>query len=127
MELVIKRSEWIHTKKDLNSPSKLYRSRDGKKCCLGFYGSACGISSDAMRDLGAFWVRGVCTIMDERGVYTEGLPGEMQWLVQGNGEPSDDAAYAMRANDNPFLTADEKESKIASVFAAHNVNVTFVD
>lgn len=53
MKLKINKKKWLRG--DDFSPggtgSKLYRSEDGKMCCLGFLGEACGVPKEVMRDV----------------------------------------------------------------------------
>jgi hypothetical protein len=121
-KLVIKRSAWIHTVADLNQYSKLVREVDGKKCCLGFYGQACGIPLKAMENKAVFRPFG-----ESVEHYVKQLPPQMQWLVEDSGKPSKDAYDLMRANDNKEYSPKEKEKLIANYFKKHDVLVTFVD
>ena len=112
--LTIKRSKWIHTKKDLETQSKLHRKSDGKMCCLGFLTKACGIPVKKFSGFG--------TVED---VGLKRLPKTLQWLVN-NSYPSSDAFKAMKINDSNMLRKN-KEKRIKTIFKRHGINVKFVD
>lgn len=47
MNVVVKRSKWLRGE---TFNSFLFRESDGKMCCLGFLGEACGLSPDDMKN-----------------------------------------------------------------------------
>lgn len=126
-ELTIKRSEWLHTLEDLKAgESMLYRTEDGKKCCLGIYAEACGVPVSSFANFSQFNQ----TFRDADNC-TVTLPAEMSWLLVNEpgrtGEASEDAKKLMSNNDDTRMLESEKERIIARYFSYHDVHVTFVD
>lgn len=103
MNLVIDRKRWLRGEGSQNS--KLLRPIDGKMCCLGFYGLACGLSAEHLRNVGLPADTASCRLWPP-------------WLRDSDFE-CDDLTYL---NDN-----DPDEAKIAAIFARHGVTVRFVD
>lgn len=123
-ELIIKRSEWLHTKEDLRKQSFLHRQTDGKKCCLGHYAVACGVPIQQIAEVPSFYPGP----QDGHKAFKGILPDEMQWLLEGERtDNSQDANTLMADNDSLFIIDKEKEVRIARTFAKHDVKVTFVD
>jgi hypothetical protein len=48
MKLTINRKDWLRG--EGGEKSRLYREDDGRLCCLGFYGLACGLNKNDMVD-----------------------------------------------------------------------------
>jgi hypothetical protein len=110
MNLVIDRKRWLRG--EGAHDSKLLRPSDGKMCCLGFYGLACGLSADQ-----------ICGAGSPRTA----LGGLAMWpawmrMAAAASHLSDDAADLMEINDDVG-----DESRIAAIFAKHGVTVRFVD
>jgi hypothetical protein len=110
MKLVIDRSKWLRA--EGADESRLLRPNDGKMCCLGFFGLACGLEEDDLADMS--------------------VPGDVSslaksrwpdWLtacsIVSGRAPQDDL---MEENDT-----DANERTIAEIFAEHGVEVEFVD
>lgn len=116
MKLVIDRPSWLRGESDFRS--KLLRSEDNKKCCLGFYSLACGLPEEAIRD------RGTVTNACFGGSYP--VPEEMQFLVHGR-ISSEVGGQLMRINDNSNISDDEREKQLTSIFASHGVEVEFIN
>lgn len=107
MNLEISRREWLRNEGMI--ASRLLRPRDGKRCCVGIYCRALGISDSVL------WDRSWPCV------------GELEfptWLTEGPDIFTDNLAVT---NDLPGLTEDDREYQIAAVFARHGVVVTFVD
>jgi hypothetical protein len=108
MKLVIDRSKWLRG--EGQDESYLLRKKDGKMCCLGFYGLACGLT--------------------EEDILMKGTPEEVEvfwgpgsWLVSG----IMDANELMSINDGRHRSAKERELKIAALFSKHGVEVEFIN
>lgn len=127
MDLIIDRQEWYHQKGPLSSA--LYRSQDNKKCCLGFYCLALGIQIETIID------RANPSEIEDALINTSG-----KWLLESEPTPSledghscrkqsEHAKALMRINDLPVFenNYEEVENTIKSIFAAHDVNVLFVN
>jgi hypothetical protein len=118
-EFVVDRIKWLRGEGSLES--SLFRPTDGKMCCLGFYGKACGLTEEDMKHLGApFQVRNI----------VNNFPEEMMWLVEKleqRYDSSPDCYCAMSTNDAGILTDDEREEKIKTIFAKHGITVAFIN
>lgn len=111
-EFTIKRSEWLRG--EGNSVSRLLRSTDLKRCCVGIYARACGIPDPAIIDMG--WPN----VGSERinGGFRWRVP-ETHWLAQLNNLAG--------VNDDEGSSSGARESTIAAIFAKHGITVTFED
>lgn len=129
MKLEINRAEWLRGEKH---ESCLLRDIDGKRCCLGIYGRALGIPDHVMLDAG----------QPERPKEDEEDPSDPDdlactgkselwpdWLAIAVGTPDrpTDEWRLISTNDDPDMSGEEREKMIASLFARHDVEVTFVD
>jgi hypothetical protein len=116
-ELVIDRKRWLRG--EGGAVSKLLRPSDGKMCCLGFYGRALGFSPDEIGHLSS-----------PSDTYASGRwPA---WLLQyvyerGCHSDTETCNQLIRTNDDAPTAPDEREAKIAAIFARHGVTVRFVD
>jgi hypothetical protein len=125
VQLVIKRSDWLRGEEGVMS--YLLRPGDHKKCCLGFLAEACGYSADELYgqrepfDLVAHPPR------------LKPFPEAMKFLIEDSQNPAGTpgnsaiARHLMKCNDDPALSAWYREKRIASYFAAHGIEVEFVD
>ena len=110
MKFTVQRSTWYRGRGALDS--RLLRA-DGQKCCLGFFGLACGISELALLDKPS-----------PRSV--KGKPPK-DFMFLTNGIPDSPlCGEIMRTNDDPM---DEKnrESKLINLFKSAGHTVEFVD
>lgn len=118
-KLVIPRDRWA---RGGGGGSRLLQ-RDGQKCCIGHYLSACGVP-----DLDLFEMSTPEELVVARIL---ALSTEASWLLGHNSRfmrrDSDDALSLIRANDDPAVGADERELRVREIFAVHDVDVTFVD
>lgn len=115
MKLIIKRSEWLRG--EGADVSRLYRSSDGKMCCLGFLGLFCGGSREDMQGKGSPAI--VRNINWPDALSSKGgglLPIESTACLN-----------LMNANDTQFLTNEAREQKLTEQFAAIDIQVEFVD
>lgn len=112
-KLVIDRSCWLRG--EGAQTSRLLRPRDGKMCCLGFFGLACGYDREDMIDQ-----RGPANMTDQAR-----WP---EWLRAEPAEaPKQDAIALMASNDTPPWTGEKRERVIAEIFALRGVEVEFID
>jgi hypothetical protein len=152
MDLVIKRSEWLRGEE--SSPKKggsaLLRSRDRKKCCLGFLSLACGLTEQEIEGKG--YPAGAFNDKYESSkspyhVYDTAasmglVPEPLRPLIAITSFPNGlffdntDLLYQItRLNDryanfdvNYYITEEVRESQLQQLFAEHlGVNLTFVD
>lgn len=113
MKLVIDRKRWLRGEGE--NASFLLRD-DGKMCCLGFFACAIGVPQEQL--LGAI----------EPGQLPE-CPWP-EWLLRTDGATrrhTSTAAILAETNDSTACDANAREERIASIFASHGVEVTFVD
>lgn len=102
-ELVIPREKWGRV---------LLLDYEGKKCCLGHLGTACGISDKAMR---GFCAPSDITVQNEVK-YPEAFQTD---------HPSHAYLLAMTVNDHPTMPRREKEYRLKILFKAHGINLSF--
>ncbi len=109
MKLVINRDKWLRGEGAFES--KLLRREDGKMCCLGFLGLACGLSeSDIM---------GKATPVDalNDGKYPEAIL-EYGFLTT--------TSYSlMSANDSRYIPETEREQTITNLMSEIGIEVEF--
>lgn len=97
---------------------------DGKRCCLGFFGQACGLADSMMLhtpDPDA---------LDEASKKALEKVGA-EWLFEEKDEyghrQSKATDHLINANDNELFTEDARELEVARIFAENGITVTFVD
>lgn len=117
MQFVIDRFTWLRGEGTCRS--FLLRREDGKKCCLGFYLLACGMTPEQIEH-------------KESPSSVRNLPEEARWLIQSDQSDqswaSDDADDLMFVNDAMIgFKSKQREQRIARIFAKHGVDVKFVD
>jgi hypothetical protein len=127
MKLIIDRSKWLRG--EGSAKSKLLRASDGKMCCLGQFGLACGFTPDDLVD--------IASPDDSNGLgKTWKDKGNASFLFRNDGGNSlyvnrtDVCCTLMEKNDDyasDYYTEAERESRIAAIFAANGVTVTFID
>jgi hypothetical protein len=114
MKLTIDRNTWLRGEGSV--VSRLLRKDDGKKCCLGFYMNACGVSDSKIED-----VRLPSELDD--------IPSEAAWLVEKNiknlGMASPIAFNLMLYND--AFSQFGREEEITKIFKEAGVEVEFVN
>lgn len=116
----IDRNRWFRG--ELPEGSRLRRERDGMQCCLGFYSLACGFSEQEIT--GVAWPSSLASSMS-------GFPEQMQWLLEVRPNLRTVQTMIGDLNDQcsnaPFLKDPEREVKIAEIFAARGITVTFIN
>ena len=107
MRFEVKRSNWLRG--EGAEESYLIRHEDGKMCCLGFLGRACGVANAEMRGL--------------KNPFIPGLAEMFAAKVDAS------VAYgpAMELNDNASITDQEREAELVKLFAQHGIEVVFND
>lgn len=125
MKLVIDRKIWLRG--EGSDVSKLLRSSDQKRCCVGIYLGACGVEDVSMQDVSD------ANILNFR----EPLPEGAQWLR--NYQAKETAGDLYEANDYRICPCDEnldehlfnteegREQRIKEVFLHHGVEVEFIN
>lgn len=115
MTLTIVRSKWLHGEGGLKS--ELLRESDGKMCCLGFYGIACGIAPKDILGVGEPESADEYNDAD----YRHNWP---HWLFEDSGCG---ALIGRNDSSDPKYRDAQREADIARLFAKHGVTVVFVD
>lgn len=140
MKLVIDRSKWLRG--EGSEKSFLLRSTDGKMCCLGFFGLACGLTAERITDVDAptdIPVEiGVIGVSARRESVEIGISARREWMrnvpeaeALFDGERKYNSSVIcnqlMSTNDlNVSLSDAEREQKITALFAEMGVEVVFV-
>lgn len=115
MKLIIDRKIWLRGEPE---DSKLLRSSDSKRCCLGIYGQACGVPDNKLIDQ-------ITPYFVGKNVWTKKRRGGA-WLFE---EPTkfSDRLVLFRINDTVTITEKKRESLIKKTFAKHGVHVEFIN
>jgi hypothetical protein len=103
MKLIIDRNLWLRGVG--SSLSKLLRSSDGKMCCLGFYGLACGLSSEDIRNQ---------TIPGNVDYAHKAWGEQGEWLLDDDmhNRTSIDCTRLITINDSPYFSTSEREKRL---------------
>ena len=117
MKLIIDRREWLRGEGPRSS--KLLRSSDSKRCCVGIYARALGVPDKNILDY--VWPNRRYD-MDEPVWRADEAP----WLLA---ESTDETMKRNLSclNDDPFLDDFTRERLIKERFAEHDVEVTFIN
>lgn len=108
-EFTIDRSKWYRGNTGTNSA---LRREDGRQCCLGFFGVACGVPGEHLLGIGY-----------PTSFYNGAGGGEWpSWLLTTEG-----AHKFVTINDNASIDGPSREQRLTELFAAHGVSVHFVD
>jgi hypothetical protein len=109
----IDRKTWLQG--EGSDESYLFRSRDGKQCCLGFYMEACAVPRQK--------ITSVMTPMGFRPELRTQVPG---WLFnEDHNNISDVCNSLMLVNDIEHENHSDKEERITSLFKKAGIEVTF--
>lgn len=133
-KVIIDRLLWLRG--EGSDASRLIRPCDGKKCCLGFAGEQCGMSSDDLLDKEYF----TCD---------DPVPEALKFLVDNiKNLPTSHAAFTlMIANDiklgedcpndhefpgngkpfEPFQSESEREAFLTREFLKHGIEIEFIN
>lgn len=113
-KLTIDRSVWLRGAAD----SYLLRE-DGKRCCVGIYLGACGVSDEQLfKRCTAFSV----SVFDDEAEF----PQEARWTLDDVYNNSDTAMKLYRTNDDLSLSAEQRETRVRELFAEQDIEVEFV-
>lgn len=120
MKLVIDRETWVRG----DSMNAALINNKGQRCCLGFYLRACGVPDEHMREIGD-----PETMLQRTSAK---VPEQAQWLIAKASPldlPKQNTACneLIHDNDGGFFKETVREKEIAKKFAAHGVEVVFVD
>jgi hypothetical protein len=108
--LIIDRSKWLR-----GTGAGALLNGGGKMCCLGFECKRLGLEDDVILDIDM-----PDELMDKDADLE--LP---EWLSETH--PESDVYIAAQINDRKGLIEEEREQKITKIFAAHDIEVKFID
>lgn len=110
-EFVVQRSKWLRG----DPMNSALLDEDGCRCCLGFVSSQCGVPDRHMLE------RATPSVILHS---TEPVVGV---LVQATArrKHTELARHAIPLNDSAMLTDDEREAKLAALFAEHGYALRF--
>jgi hypothetical protein len=109
----IDRKTWLQG--EGSDESYLFRSRDGKQCCLGFYMEACAVPRQK-----------ITSVMTPMGLRLEFRNQVPNWLFnEDHNNISDVCNILMRVNDLENENPSDKEKRIALLFKQAGIEVTF--
>ena len=119
MKFQIKRSEWLRGEGSENS--YLLRSKDGKKCCVGFFANACGLNDDVIKNYGD-----LCNmyLSNSNICLNENLHKLIDVVLMVN---SDIADNIYQTNDNKRFCDAEREEILVKLFKQIDCEAEFVD
>ena len=119
---VIERARWLRG--EGRTASWLLRASDGRMCCLGFYGAACGLSRVELLGVRDFCGPSAAPVRQRP---------HMAWLLDASVYPGSTVAQErmaqerlVNANDDPSLPEATREAQITALFAEQGIAVTFV-
>lgn len=111
MKLIIDRQKWLRGETE----SRLYRSRDGKKCCVGMLLEQAGVSEEEMRD-----------VMLASGIRPY-VPSDLSWLLGDYTNTLLAVADIYGVNDDKKISDEVREAKLTKMFAARDIQVEFIN
>lgn len=106
------------------TPIPLLLDDQGRRCCLGFYAQACGLSDEQLAN--------VSDPSEVGGVGQGAIPSEMNWLVRHDRfrdevRPSDACNELTWTNDSPYTGPDQREREVARLFEERGITVEFTN
>ena len=136
MRLTIPRSKWLRAGSELTQfwASQLWHKKADCGCVLGHYGIGLGIEPDVLHG---------CVVPEET-IDGDESPWPL-WLVEPELATEEDAnehlspgdrlgwmgtelaVKAIAINDDPNIWDDERERQLTELFAAHDVQLEFID
>lgn len=109
-QFTINRKKWLRG--EGSEYSSLLRTEDGKMCCLGFLGLACGGTKKQIESCDS-----------PAGTYGPKWPSAL--LHPDTGLDSTTCEELMKVNDNEDLTDTERESRLKKIFKEIGIKVVF--
>lgn len=122
-KLTINRKKWFRGR---GSDQSALRCRDGRQCCLGFLGSACGFTARDLNDVGLpeatcepagharMWPKGVVELWDGRSMGHLAGWADTQWTSE-----------AVEINDDESIVDAVREELLIQHFAKISIELTF--
>lgn len=123
MKFEVKRREWIRGGRWLSVLYQPVSNRcpddpDIRRCCLGFFANACGISDRSLGD----WTTPTA---HQRG--KKAVPPEWAALTNDEGTNTKLCLRLMINNDDPGISDEIREEVLTALFAKLGHRVSFVD
>jgi hypothetical protein len=124
-KLIIKRSEWLRG--EGSDCSYLYRSSDGKRCCLGFLGNqVCGLTDDEMAGNAmpsclprASWLPQMLKREERRN-------GDGHFLYDAIIDAPITTSLA-HINDSQMVSEEKREKEVSQLMRELDIEVEFID
>jgi len=117
MKLTIDRKVWLRG--EGGAASKLLRANDGKRCCVGIYLVALGVTDELLTEV---------SVAHGTGSLRRFVADHTPWLANTHvTDASADANYLYSRNDDRGIEESYRERNIAAIFAKHGVEVEFID
>lgn len=121
MKLIIDRQKWLRGEGAI--ASRLLRPSDGKMCCLGQLGIACGIPSGMLENR---------AVPSDVPLHANAFP---QFLIINLGDSeyiqpdtSNECLALMKINDGVYYYSEaEREHALTMEFAKHDIQVEFIN
>jgi hypothetical protein len=130
MKLTIDRAKWLRG--EGSGSSLLLRERDGKQCCLGQLGFACGLTSAQMMNTGAPSVIHIASESDpdsesnRKAIWSRQVKeAGLLFLYDDNLSPY--CFDLMETNDDRELDEDYREERLTYLFAKIGIEVEFIN
>jgi hypothetical protein len=111
-EFTIDRDRWARGNRPGAKCFTALLTRDGQKCCLGFYLEACGVNTSRLLEMGL--------------PSDLNLPEEANWLLEDVDSERMVEGVIAEANDTHDLSEVYREHRVAALFAAQGITVHFV-
>lgn len=125
-EFTIDRKTWYRGQG--GERSRLLR-QDGQKCCLGFFGEACGLSKPRIR--GQMYLMSPLMKGSKKGPLPIIDAPELQWLflliAENKLSTNNEAGELARINDSVATSEKNREDYIVKTFANHGITVHFIN
>ena len=117
MKLIIDRQMWLRG--EGATVSRLLRSSDGKMCCLGQLGIACGIPSEMIKNR---------AVPSDVPLHVNAFPRFLISDPEYQPDASNECLALMKINDGVYYYSEaEREHALTMEFAKHDIQVEFIN
>lgn len=118
----IERSSWIRGE---GAKARLLRTKDQKRCCMGFFLKSLGVEDDSLRAEKTVAQLLLKETHDGEDFKTISILEKQSWLFSSPGADSEAAIHLMLTNDKPYLDDHRREIDISMAFLAQGIRVWF--
>lgn len=123
-KLIIDRKTWLRgADADDGINSFLFRTYDGKRCCLGFYGNQHAGKSD--HDMADVQAPQLCVVGDEWGPLVR--VSDMTQPRALRAEQTLVCVHLVSANDDRDLDESSREERVTELFSIIGIEVEFIN